>query len=89
MTAIEFNTFSDVQHMPLRVFNRTIMMNNIKQDLGLDKFKEYVNLFTDAEKRQMYIMQMYIKEKGYNAARKMATKDIELESEDYEQDPIN
>lgn len=88
MTA-QFNTFSDIEHMPLRVFNRTIMMNNIKADLGLDKLKEYIAMFTDAEKKQMYIMQKFIELNGYNKAKKLATENMPLEDEDYEQDPID
>lgn len=71
-----FENFSEIKHTPLQVFNRTIMMNNINNDFGVDKLKEYIEQFTDSERKQMFVMQQFIKKQGYKAARMFATKGI-------------
>lgn len=82
----QFDKFDDIQHMPLRTFNRTIMLSNILEDLGRGKAEEYAALFTDNERKQMYIMQLYINTKGYDAARLAATKDLVLEGETHDEE---
>lgn len=77
----EFNTFNDIDHLPLRVYNRAVLAYNLMDDSGGYSLQEYLNLFTQAELTQIYMMIQYIRTKGVEAAKKFATKDLVLEDE--------
>ena len=77
-----FDNFDSVKHNPLKVFNRTIMVNNILEDFGEDRTKEYLEQFSDLDKRSIFIMMNFIKVKGYKAAKEAAMRDFKVEDED-------
>lgn len=58
------NKFEDINHLPLRVFNRVVFLNNLFADSGKGAAQGYADLFTDEERKQMYVMSAYIKQKG-------------------------
>ncbi len=72
----QFETFHNVSHMPLRVYNRVVMAYNIKDDFGNVAFENYVGKFTSHEKAQMVCMMQYIREKGTEAAKAFALKEF-------------
>lgn len=72
------NTFNDIKHMPLRVFNRTVTLNNIYEDSGEVGAKAYIEQFTQGERKQIFLMQNFIKAKGQDEARKFATNGLEV-----------
>lgn len=76
-----FATFHDVQHLPLRVYNRTVMAYNIREDFGTAILEEYFANFTDAEKWQMLNMMEFIKRNGREAAKSFATKNLVIYDE--------
>jgi len=78
MTTLTFETFNTIEHMPLRVYNRVVYLNNILSDFGRDAVKRYIEMFSESERQQMFIMQAYVKAKGADAARKFATKDLKV-----------
>ena len=41
-----FNHFNDIEHEPLRVFNRTVMFHNLLQDFGRSVALDYVKPLT-------------------------------------------
>jgi hypothetical protein len=53
-------------------------MGNILSDFGKEAAANYASLFTDSERKQMYIMQAFIKHKGVDEARKASTKGLEI-----------
>lgn len=71
-----FNKFNEIQHTPLRVFNRVAMLFNIKEDQGEETAKEYVNCFTESERKQMLMVMVAIEKQGVEAVRKAVTKDL-------------
>lgn len=73
-----FNRFEDINHMPLRVFNRVVFLNNIFADAGEVAARHYIGTFNEGERKQMYLMQAYIKQHGIDKARKDATKNLEV-----------
>lgn len=77
------NNFNDIQHTPLRVFNRTILFNNIFSNFGSMSAEEYLDQFNQGEKKQMFIMQTFIKKFGYKEAKKSACKGLELSPENF------
>ena len=81
MTTEAFNTFHDVQHLPLRVYNRVVTAYNIKEDFGTAILEEYFENFSAAEKWQMFNMMEFIKRNGREAAKAFATKDLVIQDE--------
>lgn len=75
---MNFNKFDDIDHLPLRVFNRTVFMTNLMEDFGADAVKEYANLFTTGEKKQIMLMSAYIKHHGVDQTRKDVTGGLEV-----------
>lgn len=76
MTKANFNKFDDVNHVPLRVFNRVVLMSNLMGDFGKDVAISYAELFEEGERKQMYIMQSFISQQGLEAARATVTKGL-------------
>lgn len=74
MTDFVFNKFSDVENTTLRTFNRVMFMENIKEDFGTDKVREYIELFNEPERKQMYIMVTFIKKNGVEAAQSIVRR---------------
>lgn len=64
--------------MPLRVFNRAVMAHNLIEDGGIYTAEEYLSTFSQNELAQIYVMINFIQNKGPEAARNFATKDLEL-----------
>lgn len=77
------NKFDDINHLPLRVFNRVVFANNLLQDGGKDAVARYIELFTDEEKKMMYVMGAYIKKRGEANVRKEVTRNLVLVDENY------
>lgn len=81
-----FNTFDEIQHKPLQIFNRTVMLSNIHSDLGKEKVAEYIENFTQAERKQMFIMQNFIKKFGYKKAKDLCTSNVQFEDVEIDQE---
>lgn len=77
-TDIVFDRFDEISHIPLRVYNRVVMLNNLMNDSGKLAAEAYVSIFSEAEKKQMYIVNLTIKQKGLDFVRKEVTKGLTL-----------
>jgi hypothetical protein len=62
------------------------MAFNLAEDFGRKVLEEYLELFSEDEKAQIFLMTQYIKAKGPEAARKFATKDLQVEYDPGEDD---
>lgn len=80
----DMNRFDDIEHMPLRVYNRSVMCFNILDDLGSSALEEYMKIFSKGELKQIRIMNALVKGKGVDEARRMATKGLEFSDEDHQ-----
>ena len=65
-----FSNFNEVENVTLRVYNRVVTMNNIAEDFGHEKLAEYIEQFNQGERKQMFVMQSFIKKVGPEAALK-------------------
>jgi hypothetical protein len=74
-----YNRFDEIDHLPLRTFNRCVLTLNIENDFGIEDVKTYLDMFSHQEKLQMNIMMHFIKNFGVDAARNAATKDATFE----------
>ena len=77
----KFETFNDIEHMPLRVFNRVVSSFNIRDDFGDAVLEDYLSKFSVPERQQMMIMTMAIQSRGAEVIRKEVTQDLVLEDE--------
>ena len=77
-TETQHNTFDDVNHLPLRVFNRVMFMSNLAATVSPEEAKAYGASFNEGEREQLYVMGAYIKAKGLDEARKTVTKGLQL-----------
>lgn len=81
---LTLNKFDDINHLPLRVFNRVVFLNNLFEDGGPEAAKKYVELFDDMEQKQMFVMGNYIKREGVAKVRKEVTRNLVLADEAYQ-----
>lgn len=80
-----FNAFEEIQHMPLRVYNRCVMMNNILNDFGKQQLQTYIEQFSVTERKQLYIMNAFIKKFGVEVAKKKVTEGMTFSDKDHEE----
>jgi hypothetical protein len=73
-----FEMYDDVNHMPLRVYNRAVYLTNLVEDSGKDAGEKYISQFDEGSKRQMYLMLAYIKQKGIEVAKKEVMRGLEI-----------
>jgi len=78
-----FNTFNDIQHHPLRIFNRSVMAHNILEDQGKETMSEYLSLFTDEERVEMYKMTALVKKIGSKKLRELVTEGLVFSNEEH------
>lgn len=76
------NKFETISHLPLRVFNRVVLMANLNNDFGPEAATKYAEEFDEGERKQMFVMQTYIKQKGEAVVRKEVTKNLTLVADD-------
>jgi len=81
---IDMNRFDEIQHTPLRVYNRTVVAFNLMEDYGQPAVVKYLELFSEDEKKQIVLMNQFIKSKGKEAAHKFAIRDLKVD--DYEEE---
>lgn len=77
----DFNNFSDVKHLPLRIYNRAVYASNILADSGEYNLIKYLETFNENERLQILMMNNYIRVKGVEEAKRFATKDLEIEED--------
>jgi len=76
---VEFNRFDHIEHKPLRVFNRTAMANNLLEDFGEGVSDNYLALFDETDRRNIFILSGFIKKHGVKEARRICTEGMEFD----------
>ena len=51
-----FNRFDDIEDANLRAYNRTVFLHNLRQDEGEVAARQYILLFNEEERQEMYVM---------------------------------
>ena len=72
-----FQTFNDIKHIPLRVYNRVVLMANLLSDFGPDASAQYAEIFNKTEMAQMRAMMSMIEAHGVDAVKKTVLKGVE------------
>lgn len=76
---MEFNRFDTIEHKPLRVFNRTAMAHNLTEDFGEHVSEQYLALFDDIDRRNIFILSGFIKKHGLKEARRICTDGLRVD----------
>lgn len=76
------NKFNDIDYLPLRVWNRTVMLFNIREDSGENAAKEYASQFSKQELAQMLDLYHLVKKNGPEKIKKMIMANMPLEEEE-------
>lgn len=66
MSYKNYPTFNDIDNVSLRTWNRCAMASNLLDDKGEAESHMYMEQFDGKAKKQMLVMFMYIKQKGYD-----------------------
>jgi hypothetical protein len=77
-----FETFDEVEHLPLRTYNRMVMCFNIKEDFGPVVLEEYVENFDIEERKRIFLLMAFVYKEGMERAREICLKGFVPEEED-------
>lgn len=89
MKVTKLNRFDDIEHYPIKTYNRAAVAYNLLEDFGLPTFEAYVMQFNDADRKAIGIMIEYVKYLGQKAVVSLITKDMDFSDEDYVEDENN
>ena len=78
-----FNKFNDIQHRPLRIYNRAVMFYNLRQDHGGYTAEQYAESFTKEERLEMAQMTALVKKKGPKFVKDLVTSGVEFVDDEY------
>lgn len=73
------NRFDDIEHMPLRVYNRLVLMHNLMSDSGKQAVQDYLENFSEDEVKQIFILNTYLSKKGQKATYEFVTKGLDFQ----------
>lgn len=82
----KFNTFSDIQHRPLRIYNRAVMFHNLYEDQGRSAAEEYAQALTKEERLEIAQMTALVKKKGVKVVQALVTAGVDFVDEPYKED---
>lgn len=69
MSYKNYPTFDDIDNVSLRTWNRCSMASNLLDDKGEVESHMYMEQFDNKTKKQMLVLFMYIKQKGYETTK--------------------
>lgn len=73
---MNYSNFSEIEHEPLRIYNRTVMFYNILEDAGKAAAEDYVKEFSKDERIEMYAMASLVKRHGPKTVKEWVTKGV-------------
>ncbi len=82
----KFNRFEDIDHRPLRTYNRAVMFFNLATDQGLSVAGEYLNTFSKEEKLEIAQITAMVKELGTKRVIELVTKGLIFTDEPYKEE---
>lgn len=65
-----YSLFNDVESKSLRTYNRCVTATNIKQARGEQAAKDYMERFSELERKRMFAMLQYIMAVGAEAVKR-------------------
>jgi len=75
---MKFNQFNDIEHRPLRIYNRCVMFHNIYEDQGKAPAQDYAESFSKEERLEIAQMAALVKARGPKFVKEMVTRNIQF-----------
>lgn len=75
---IKYNDFADIQHRPLRIYNRAVTAFNIRDDFGKVDMEEYLSQFSKQERLEIAQMTALTRIKGAKFMKELVTNGVEF-----------
>ena len=72
------NRFDEIEHQPLRTYNRVVMCYNLAQDSGEEATRSYLSSFSEDERKQMFVLTVYLQKMGQKATYEYVTKGLKF-----------
>ena len=80
-----FNLFTEIEHRPLRIYNRVVMSYNLREDFGELVSQDYIDCFSVADRKEMLLMTKLVQLKGKDEVMKLVQKGLVLPDEEGEE----
>lgn len=75
----DFNTFDEIQHKPLRAYNRAALFSNLREDSGVVVANDYLAQFSMADKLDIARILAAIQKMGLKKVQEIVTKGVVFE----------
>lgn len=79
----KFNTFNEIQHRPLRIYNRSVMFHNLYEDQGKFVAEQYANSLSKEERLEIAQMTALVKKLGPKKVKAMVTEGLIFDDEPF------
>ena len=81
----KFNTFDDIQHRPLRIYNRSVMYFNLYEDQGPVVAKDYADALTKEARLEIAQMTALVKKIGLKKVKAFVTEGVEFVDDEWKE----
>lgn len=75
---MNFNTFDEIQHLPLKAYNRAVFYSNLYSDHGKAAAEDYAIQFSASERLAMAQIISAVKQFGVKKVQEIVTRDLEF-----------
>ena len=79
----KFNTFDDISHRPLRIFNRSVMYFNLYEDQGPVVAKDYADALTKEARLEIAQMTALVKKIGLKKVKALVTEGVDFVDDEW------
>lgn len=84
-----YPTFDDIEHEPLKIYNRTVMFYNILSDAGKTPAEEYASQFSVEDRSKMVATITLVKKIGVKRVQEIVTKGVFFPENPTEEEVVN
>lgn len=78
-----FNRFTDINHRPLRIYNRAVMFHNLCEDQGPVVAGDYAETFSPEERLEIAQMTALVRKIGVKRVQQLVTDGIDFVDEEF------
>ena len=79
----KFNTFDDISHRPLRIYNRSVMYHNLFEDQGPVVAKDYADALTKEARLEIAQMTALVKKVGLKKVKALVTEGVDFVDDEW------
>lgn len=70
------SSFNEVEHKPLRDFNRTAFVYNLLEDAGQAPVEDYLSQFSEEDRKSIFTMAKAVNKLGAKRVRELVTHGV-------------